>query len=195
MSVLAKHVLLLSLCALPFSQWLMAAEQSARPSLRQEDSATGLEVLGPLAPPAAGVTDLRFHEFFKLPVGPRGLDLSEKIRSLELHRVRLVGYMVRQEIPTSGVFILSPLPISLGDEDESLADDLPASVVFVHVEEQFSASRIPRMTGLISVTGVLSIGATEEQDGHVSSLRLTLDSSDAMALFKLNSNRSTPATN
>lgn len=134
-----------------------------------------------LKPAPDGTTDLKFGEFFKLPIGPRGLEPSEKLTSLAGKRVRLVGYMARQETPTVGFFVLSPLPVSLGDEDESLADDLPASVIYVH----FSAPEnrpLPYYSGLLRLTGTLSLGAFEESDGHVSSVRLQLDHELTLAM-------------
>ena len=132
--------------------------------------------------PASGAAILKFHELYKLPIGARGLEPAEKLLSLAGRQVRMLGYMARQETPTSEFFILSPLPVSLSDEDESLADDLPASVVFVHVDLPDDRP-LPYSPGLLQVTGRLEIGAVEESDGHVSSIRLQLDrkSSQAMA--------------
>ena len=133
-----------------------------------------LSVEGELPPPPPGVTDLKFRELFKLPIGPHGLEPTEKLLGLEGKPVRLVGYMVMQEEPASGVFILSPLPVSLGDQDEALADDLPASMIFVHIEVD-DAQVVPYIPGLLRFTGILSIGNREEADGRVSSVRLRLD--------------------
>jgi hypothetical protein len=133
-----------------------------------------LAVTGELSPPPSGVTDLKFRELFKLPIGPRGLEPSEKLIGLNGKRVRMVGYMAKEENPTSGMFILSPLPVNMGDEDESFADDLPASAVFVHLESAGNkfASYLP---GLIKLTGTLQFGPQEEPDGRVSTVRLLLD--------------------
>ena len=133
-----------------------------------------LSVEGELPPPPPGVTDLKFRELFKLPIGPQGLEPTEKLLGLEGKPVRLVGYMVRQEEPTPGVFIFSPLPVSLGDQDEALADDLPASTIFVHIEAD-GAQVAPYIPGLLRLTGILSVGNREEADGRVSSVRLRLD--------------------
>ena len=116
-----------------------------------------------------------------MPIGPRGLEPTEKLKSLAGKRIRMVGYMVRQETPASGYFVLSPLPVSLGDEDESLADDLPASVVFVHLGPP-GGQPLAFYPGLLRVTGTLSLGAREEADGHVSSVRLQLDPELAQAM-------------
>lgn len=135
---------------------------------------------GELPPAPTDVTDLKFHDFFKLPVGKRGLELTDKFLGLNGKRVRIVGYMAKAETPTPGMFVLSPLPVDLGDEDESLSDDLPASALFVHTgASQFA---VPHITGLIKLTGTLSIGSQEEADGHVSMARLILDPEISMAL-------------
>jgi hypothetical protein len=129
-----------------------------------------------------GVTDIKFRDFFKMPIGKRGLELNDQFLSLDGKRVRILGYMAKAESPTSGMFVLSPLPVDLGDEDESLSDDLPANSIFVHTApKQFV---VPHITGLISLIGTLSIGSQLEADGHVSMARLVLDSDISMALEK-----------
>lgn len=133
-----------------------------------------LSAWGDAGPAPAGVTDLKFREFFRLPVGPRGLEPSEKLIALAGKRVYIVGYMARQETPSADVFIFSPIPVTLGDEDERLADDLPASVVFVHAA-QSAGKPMPFFPGLLRLSGTLSIGPHEEADGHVSTVRLQLD--------------------
>ena len=150
-----------------------------------ETSGFGVTVTVSLPPAPAGVSDLKFRELYRMPLGPRGLELSERARALNGKRVRMVGYMVEQEITPRGGFILSPLPVMIGDEDESLADDLPPSVVFVHLDEAF-ASPLSFMPGLLHFTGTFSVGPREEADGRVSSLRLTLDRSSSEMLLKLN---------
>ena len=132
-------------------------------------------VKGTLSAPPAGVTDLKFREMFKLPIGPKGLELSDKLLALAGKPVRMVGYMVAQDADTPGQFILSPLPVEVGDEDESLSDDLPASSVFVHTAPGAAKQEIPHLRGLISVTGTFRVGAQEEAGGRVSSFRLELD--------------------
>jgi hypothetical protein len=71
------------------------------------------------------------------------------------------------------VYILAPLPVTLGDEDESYADDLPAGVVYVHLPD---ASRPPaHVGGLVAVQGRLALGAQAEPDGRLSFVRLYVD--------------------
>lgn len=133
-----------------------------------------LSAWGDAGPAPEGMSDLKFREFFRLPIGPRGLEPSEKLIALAGKRVRIVGYMARQETPIEDVFVFSPVPATLGDEDESLADDLPASVVFVHAA-QANGKPIPYFPGLLRLSGTLSVGPHEEADGHVSTVRLQLD--------------------
>jgi hypothetical protein len=109
---------------------------------------------------------------FRLQVGPRGLEPSQKLLDLNGRRVRIVGYMVEQE--TMHNLILAPLPLKLGDEDESFADDLPPGVVFVHFAAPTGhvSHHIP---GLLELTGILDVGSFAESDGRVSTVRLTVD--------------------
>jgi hypothetical protein len=129
---------------------------------------------------ATSVPDLSFRDFYKMPVGPRGLEASPTLVDLDGKTVRMRGYMVHQDVPLPGVFILSPLPVELGDADESLSDDLPPNVVFVH----FDAEPLPYVRGEIEVVGQLDVGAQNEADGHVSQARLTLDAAQLAAVTK-----------
>ena len=134
-----------------------------------------LAVSGVLPPPPAGVAELRFSDMFQRPVGPRGLEPSARLLALDGLSVRLVGYMASAESPIPGRLILSPLPIALGDEDEPLADDLPAQAVFVHLSGPAATQTLPNYRGLLQLQGRLSVGARDEPDGHLSSVRLLLD--------------------
>jgi hypothetical protein len=126
--------------------------------------------LPPLPP---DVTELKFKEFFG-PIGDRGLTLSPRLQSLSGKRVRIVGYMVRQDEPVRGLLLLSPLPVQLHEREYGLADDLPPAIVFVSVPE--ARDRIlPFTPGLLALTGVLSVGSREEANGRISLVRLTLD--------------------
>ena len=142
-----------------------------------------LEVRGELPPPPSGVASIKFGEFFRMPIGPRGLEPTEKLMALNGKPVRLVGYMVREENPTAGRFLFSPLRLTLGDEDESLSDDLPATTVFVHFREAKDKS-VPYITGLIQLTGLLEVGAMDEADDRVSAVRLVLNPQTAKRLWR-----------
>ncbi len=146
-------------------------------------AAAALSPDGAAPAPPAGVSDLKFREFFHMPIGPRGLAASDKLLALAGKRVRIVGYMAKQATPTSDFFILAPLPVALADEDDSLSDDLPASSVFVHLESGATPTRaVPYYAGLLRLTGTLSLGPREEADGHVSTVRMQLDPELVQAL-------------
>jgi hypothetical protein len=125
---------------------------------------------------SAAQTELRFNEFYRLPIGPRGLEPSAKLLSLDGQSVRLVGYRVPLAEAPPGLIILAPLPVSLGDEDESFADDLPASAVYVHLPESSAAALPP--SGLLRVSGRLQLGPQREADGRFSFVRLILEKID-----------------
>lgn len=162
-----------AVCCLINSARLHAAPLPPAPTAAAEEAAPTAQA----SPDAA--TDLKFRELFVLPIGPRGLTPTAKLLSLNGKRVRIVGYMARQEVPVPGLFILSPLPVLMGDADDSLADDLPASAVFVHVD---GGVALPHVDGLLRLTGTLSVGALDEADGHVSAVRLQLDPAVANAM-------------
>ncbi len=105
--------------------------------------------------------DVRFVEFFKMPVGAGGLEASPRLRELDGRRVRMAGYMVR--------------------EDDDLADDLPPSAVTVRWRG-FAPDRTWR-PGLVRVTGTLCAGTSREADGRLSAIHLLLDDRSAEALL------------
>lgn len=133
--------------------------------------------VGDAAPRAAhdAATTLKFQDVFKRPAGPRGLELGNAMAALDGKTVEMVGYMVAREAPTPGLFILSPVPVFLGDEDEGFADDLPPSAVFIHLPESLAGESVVNLFGLLRVRGTLRVGAREEGDGRVSAVRIELD--------------------
>lgn len=141
----------------------------------------GFEVRAPLPPPPSGVTELRFADLFAMPVGPEGLELSERTRALDGKRVRVVGYMVREAHAPRGRFLLAPLPVALDSDDEPLADDLPPSTIAVEAKD--TAAALPFRPGLLVFTGTLTLGApATSDDGRVEGIRLRLDAATSRAL-------------
>jgi hypothetical protein len=172
---------------------LLAAGVGAA-ALRSPSAAdTGVEwgrapaVASAVPAPRAEVHDLPFGELFERPVGPRGLQATAKLLALDGQRVRLSGYMARSERPVRGMFILAPLPVDLGGEDEALADDLPPAAVFAVWDSGApgAAASVPHLRGLVHVSGVLRLGPREEADGRVSQLRLELEPVHARELARL----------
>ena len=121
-----------------------------------------------------GVSELKFSDFFTRPVGPRGLEISEKLRRLNGCRVRLLGYMVREERPAFGRLLLAPFPAQIHAHDCELADDLPASIVHVFVPDA-QGKALPFTPKLLLLTGALTVGNRSEDDGRISVVRLSLD--------------------
>src|SRR6188474_2797859 len=99
--------------------------------------------------------DLKFREFFQLPVGPRGLVPSARLLSLDGQQARITGYLAHQDASSAapGIALLTPLPVSLGDEDESFADDLPASTLYLHLAGPLAGRSVPYRPGLVALTG------------------------------------------
>jgi len=136
--------------------------------------ASALQVKGNIAAPPAGVADLKFREFFKMPIGPLGLEPTDKLLGLNGKRVRIFGYMVNAEEPSPGPFILAPLAVSMAEKEDGPADDMPATTVFVHINNA-EDRLVPHVPGLLKLTGILSLGGQEEPDGRVSAVRLLVD--------------------
>ena len=130
----------------------------------------------PVPPPMpAGTTALRFAQFFRTPAGPRGLEPTETLLSLDRHRVRLFGYMVLNDAPQPGVLLLSAMPITLAEQADGAADDLPSAVVTVHLPAALAGRVVPFVPGMLMVEGQLGVGALDEPDGRRSMVRLQLD--------------------
>jgi hypothetical protein len=130
-----------------------------------------------LPPLPSGVIEVSWNDFFVLPVGQGGLQLTPKIKSLDGKRVRLFGYMVRREDPLPGVLLLTPSPISVEEHESGLAD-LPPQTVRVLLPYA-ATEQIPYTPRPLLLTGTLSVGRREEpgesDSGAVSWFRLTLD--------------------
>lgn len=171
------NVIRVLLVAMGFSEAGLAAaheaEQHTVSGMPMTQAPECIAVNSELPPPAPGVTDLKFRDIFNVPASPGRLQPSEKLLGLDGQRVRIVGYMARQEPPSAGAFILSPVPATMGVEDEMFSEDLPSSVIFVHLEG--SGSAVPFIPGLLKLTGVLSVGSQAEVDGRASIVRLLLD--------------------
>ncbi|MEO6296728.1 MAG: hypothetical protein ABIO74_06460 [Dokdonella sp.] len=154
----------------------------AAASLRVPDS---IAVTQPLGIPPAGVSELKFQDVFKLPIGPKGLEPTDRFLGLDGKRVRIVGYMVKQDSSTQDGFLFSPLPVLLGDEDESLADDLPPSTLRIELPIAHGLP-IHFVAGLLQLTGVLHVGMyADAESGRATPARLTLDARPARAITHL----------
>lgn len=127
-----------------------------------------------LPPLPSGVSELKFNEFFRQPIGPRGLEYTDQLRSLEGRRIRILGYMVQQTKPVDRCFLFAPVPMSLNEHENGHADDLPVTALHVFTSKDLPA-RIPHTPGPMLLTGKLSLGNRNEADGRTSVVRLHLD--------------------
>ncbi|MEI6399685.1 MAG: hypothetical protein WCO71_13025 [Pseudomonadota bacterium] len=115
---------------------------------------------------------LAFKHFYKLPVGSHGLEISDVLRSANGKERKIIGYMVKQEQPHLGRFLLSPRPVQMSEHADGEADDLPAALVTVYLDASQSDWAVPYTKGLISLTGIIEVGRLEETDGRVSWVRM-----------------------
>ena len=122
-----------------------------------------------------GATELSFREFYKLPVGTNGLEPTAKLLSLKGQRVRIQGYMVKEQEPAPGLFMLTSLPVNIPEKEDGPSDDLPGATIFVHMPSEDSEKILAYRPGMWELTGTLQLGAKEEANGRVSYVRLLLD--------------------
>ena len=155
---------------------MQRGDSATAKALRDEETKPITHGLPPLP---ASVAELKFSDFFVSPIGERGLTFTDKLRGLDGRRVRLLGYMVQEEKPTPGVFILSPYPAQIHDHDNALADGLPPSVVHVSVPTGRDQP-VPHSPRLLLLTGTLSVGNRSEADGRISMVRLAADAPEVV---------------
>ena len=155
----------------PAALWLCALlwGAMAMPALAQDAPAPHLP-----AATAPAVPLLRFADFFKLPMGSRGAEMMPALLQADGRTVRLTGYMVQQERPLLGHFMLTPRPVRMSEHSDGDADDLPAAWAMVYLDPEQQDFAVPYQRGLMELTGVLQVGRLEEKDGRVSWVRLQL---------------------
>ena len=124
--------------------------------------------------PSDAAADLKFSQFFKSPIGPARLELSDTLRAADGRPVRLVGYMVAQEQARPGRFWLTPRPVRMSEHADGEADDLPAGTVTVLLDPAQRDRLVAHRNGRVTLTGTLSIGRVEDETGRVSWIRLQL---------------------
>jgi hypothetical protein len=125
------------------------------------------------APPQV-IQELRFADFFKSPLGPKGAEITQTLTDAHGQTMRLTGYMVQQERPSLGHFMLTPRPVRMSEHADGDADDLPIAWVMVYLDPSQQDFVVPYVRGRIEVQGLIHVGRLEEQDGRVSWVRLQL---------------------
>jgi len=167
--------------------------------------ASMIEEVGALPALPEGVTDLRFNDFFKRPVGPRGLEPGETLKKLDGTKVRLVGYFVfedwsscscppdssvdaaarkaRRPMPAwmkhvvPGRIMIAPRPVTVSLGHYGLCDDLPPQVAYLSIASKYGEPVFYR-PGLFAITGTLTTGNKDEPDGRVSYVRISVESEE-----------------
>ncbi|NBT54977.1 MAG: hypothetical protein EBT05_08855 [Betaproteobacteria bacterium] len=133
------------------------------------------------------IIELSFRDFFRLPVGPGGVEFSERLARANGRQVRLTGYMVQRETATPGQFLLTPRPVQMSEHADGDANDLPPATVLVRLDPTQTDWAVPHVRGLVGVTGVLRVGRREEADNQVFWVGLELgpDATRSMTVFDM----------
>ena len=166
------------------SNSLICAEENSAP-----DSPTQVVAEANSSNAASDIVDLKFEEFFKMPVGRYGLEMTEKLMSLDGKKVRIRGYMVKEDRchgghahnpadadkeVVKGRFMLSPAPVMVSYACFGTSDDLFPQTVFVRIPE-LANKPVPYSSTPLEVIGTLSVGPSQEPDDRISQVRLALD--------------------
>jgi hypothetical protein len=120
-------------------------------------------------------TPIAFSDFFRLPIGPRGVEPTPTLLQLKDKRVELTGFMVGQEQMPVGYFLLTPRPLRLSEHADGDADDLPVNTVAVLLPASDQQLAITLIHKPMKLTGILKLGYHAMPDGRVVWLRLLID--------------------
>lgn len=184
--------ILLSLCALgTASAYLLSGKADIPAESPVETSATST-TQGTLAAKIAddvlnSYAALSFDDVFVMPAGPKGLEFTEKCKSLEGGKVRMDGYMVRHYNDNPAIFLFAGVPAIHNQAEYILADSLPTSLVHVVMNVRPGDAPVWQPQR-ITVMGRLELGPRQEIDGRVSHIRLFCEQvadSKTMAPLKL----------
>lgn len=142
------------------AQSAAALEQARRTGAKEE-------------PLPAGVQELRFQDVFKPVIGDRGPEYTDRIKSLDGKRVRVTGFMVRENQRTPGVFMFAPWPSRIESDGFCLNEDYPPSTIHVLVGGA-PARLVPFTPSRVSLVGILEVKPLPMPDGRncVACLRL-----------------------
>ncbi|MBC7610457.1 MAG: hypothetical protein H7228_12950 [Polaromonas sp.] len=100
--------------------------------------------------------------------------MSDTLKRADGKTIILTGYMVQQETPAVGHFMLTPRPVQMSEHSDGEADDLPPSAVLVYLDPAQKDWVVTYSRGLVSLTGVLKVGRHEGPYGRISWVQLQL---------------------
>lgn len=123
---------------------------------------------------ASTANELKFSDFFKMPVGATGLEATEQLNLANGTRVCIAGYMVKMESPSPGQILLTPVPVVMSEHADGEADDLPVTTVSVLLTSDQQTWVVPHVTRQVAVTGTLRVGRREVGEGRISWIQLEL---------------------
>jgi hypothetical protein len=124
------------------------------------------------SPPGASPVELDLRRLHVAT--PSGNRVAPEVEALRGQRVRVAGFMVRMEEAPRGGFYLAPRPVAC-DESGGGIGDLPPSALRVKLASAPGAP-VTWVDGRIELVGTLEVGREEDEDGHVTFVRVSLAS-------------------
>jgi hypothetical protein len=123
----------------------------------------------------ATYSPLAMEEIFRTPAGPKGLEYTDKAKSLDGKKVQVTGHMVRHAHADPRVFLFAPRRMVLFQAEFGTADDLPPYALHVISANAPEGKAARYLRDEIRVMGTLQLGPRQEIDGRISHVRLLLD--------------------
>lgn len=143
---------------------------SLSPSFAQEQKTAPTRLPLPIQTETSKV--VTFQEFFKSPIGPKGMEFTPKALALQGQRVSLSGFMVKTDLLRQGRFFLAPKALEVNEADDGPANDLPVHTVLVKLDPSQASLVLAHQEGVMRIEGKLDIGREENNLGEVSWIRL-----------------------
>ena len=143
---------------------------SLSPSFAQEQKTAPTRLPLPIQTETSKV--VTFQEFFKSPIGPKGMEFTPKALALQGQRVSLSGFMVKTDLLRQGRFFLAPKALEVNEADDGPANDLPVHTVLVKLDPSQASLILAHQEGVMRIEGKLDIGREENNLGEVSWIRL-----------------------
>jgi hypothetical protein len=122
----------------------------------------------------AAYAPIGFDEIFVKPAGPKGMEFTEKARSLDGKKVQVKGFMVRYPHPDPALFVFNSCQMFLNFAEYRLADSLPPEAIHVITEVPEGKAYSFYKEEMI-LLGTIEYGPRTEMDGRISHVRLRLD--------------------
>lgn len=143
---------------------------SLSPSFAQEQKTAPTRLPLPIQTETSKV--VTFQEFFKSPIGPKGMEFTPKALALQGQLVSLSGFMVKTDLLRQGRFFLAPKALEVNEADDGPANDLPVHTVLVKLDPSQASLVLAHQEGVMRIEGKLDIGREENNLGEVSWIRL-----------------------